>query len=233
MVADITPRKLAEEALSSVSRRLIDAQETERARIARDLHDDIGQGLALLTVTLDQIKHLTSDSAGEARRCMDQLERQISEMAASVQALSHDLHPFKLQLLGVVAAMKSFCTELSELHRVEISFRDEDVSRTMPPKISLCLFRVLQEALHNAVRYSGVRHFAVHLRGTQGAVQLTVRDTGIGFDPETAAQGRGLGLTSMKERLKLAEGELSIQSELNRGTTIVAWVPLTNREGSL
>ena len=226
MVADITPRKLAEEALSSVSRRLIEAQETERSRIARDLHDDIGQGLALLTVTLDQIKHLTSDSTGEVRRCMDQLQRQISEMTASVQALSHDLHPFKLQLLGVVAAMKSFCTELSELHRVEIDFTDQDISRTLPPKISLCLFRVLQEALHNAVRYSGVRRFAVQLRGTSDAVQLTVHDAGIGFDPEMAAQGRGLGLTSMKERLKLAGGELSIQSERKRGTTIMAWVPL-------
>jgi signal transduction histidine kinase len=163
---------------------------------------------------------------------MDQLRRQISEMAASVQALSHDLHPFKLQLLGVVAAMKSFCTELSELHRVKIDFTDQDISRTMPPKISLCLFRVLQEALHNAVRYSGVRHFAVQLRGTSDAVQLTVRDAGTGFDPETA-QGRGLGLTSMKERLKLAGGELSIQSEPTRGTTIVAWVPLINQEGSL
>jgi PAS domain S-box-containing protein len=231
MVADITPRKLAEEALSSVSRRLIEAQETERARIARDLHDDIGQGLALLTVTLDQIKRLTSDSAVEARRWMDQLERQISEMAAGVQALSHDLHPFKLQLLGVVAAMKSFCAELSELHRVEIDFNDQDVPRSMPPKISLCLFRVLQEALHNAVRHSGARRFAVHLRGASDAVRLTVRDAGIGFDPETASHGRGLGLTSMKERLKLAGGELSIQSEPTRGTTILALVPLTHQEG--
>ena len=233
MVADITPRKLAEEALSSVSRRLIEAQETERARIARDLHDDIGQGLALLTVTLDQIKHLTSDSTGEVRRCMDQLQKQISEIAAGVQALSHDLHPFKLQLLGVVAAMKSFCTELSELHRVEIDFIDQDISRTMPPKISLCLFRVLQEALHNAVRYSGARQFAVHLRGTSDAVRLTVRDAGSGSTPRRRVHGRGLGLTSMKERLKLAGGELSIQSELKRGTTIVAWVPLIHQEGSL
>jgi PAS domain S-box-containing protein len=233
MVADITPRKLAEEALSSVSRRLIEAQEAERARIARDLHDDIGQGLALLTVTLDQIKHVTADSSGEVRRCMDQLQRQISEITASVQALSHDLHPFKLQLLGVVAAMKSFCTDLSELHRVEIDFSHRDIPRTIPQKLSLCLFRVLQEALHNAVRYSCVRRFAVHLRGSRNAVRLTVRDAGIGFDPETAAQGRGLGLTSMKERLKLAEGELSIQSEPKRGTTIVAVVPLTNQEGSL
>ena len=166
MVADITPRKLAEEALSSVSRRLIEAQETERARIARDLHDDIGQGLALLTVTLDQIKHLTSDSTGEVRRCMDQLQRQISEITASVQALSHDLHPFKLQLLGVVAAMKSFCTELSELHRVEIDFTDQGIPRTMSPKISLCLFRVSRRpcttpcdtAVHGTSRYTFGEH---------------------------------------------------------------------------
>ncbi len=231
MVADITPRKLAEEALSSVSRRLIEAQETERARIARDLHDDIGQGLALLTVTLDQIKHLTSDSAGEARRCMDQLQRQISEMAAGVQALSHDLHPFKLQLLGVVAAMKSFCAELSELHRVEIDFNDQDVPRTMPPKISLCLFRVLQEALHNAVRYSGARHFAVTFvaRRMRSSSPSVTRESG--STPRRRAHGRGLGLTSMKERLKLAGGELSIQSEPTRGTTILALVPLTHQEG--
>ena len=224
MVADITFRKLAEEALSSVSRRLIEAQEAERARIGRDLHDDIGQGLALLTVTLGRMKHLPADSVGEVRICLDTLERQISDLAAGVQALSHELHPFKLHVLGVVPAMKSFCRKLSELHSVEIDFNDQDIP-AMPPKISLCLFRVLQEALHNAVRHSGARHFAVHLWGTSDAVHLTVRDRGIGFDANTA-HGRGLGLTSMKERLKLAEGELSIQSELECGTTIVARVPL-------
>jgi PAS domain S-box-containing protein len=225
MVADITPRKLAEEALSSVSRRLIEAQETERARIARDLHDDFGQRLALLLVTFGQMKELTSDSGRDVRRCVDVLQRQTAEIAAGVHTLSHELHPFRLQLLGVVGAMKEFCTELSELQKVEIDFSDRDIPRTVTPRVSLCLFRVLQEALHNAVRYSGVRHFAVHLRGTSEAVFLTVRDTGIGFVPE-AATGRGLGLVSMKERLKLAGGELSIESELKRGTTIVAWVPL-------
>jgi signal transduction histidine kinase len=189
------------------------------------LHDDFGQRLALLLVTFGQMKELTSDSGREVRRCVDVLQRQTAEIAAGVHTLSHELHPFRLQLLGVVGAMKEFCTELSELQKVEIDFSDRDIPRTVTPRVSLCLFRVLQETLHNAVRYSGVRHFAVHLRSTSEAVFLTVRDTGTGFVPEEAT-GRGLGLVSMKERLKLAGGELSIESELKRGTTIVAWVPL-------
>ncbi len=225
MVADITQRKLAEDVLSSVSRRLIEAQETERARIARDLHDDIGQRLALLAVTLEEMKHLTSDSAGEVRRCLQALQKQTSEISADVHALSHELHSSSLQLLGVVAAMRGFCKELSGKRKVEIEFSHEDVPRTVPPEISLCLFRVLQEALHNAVRHSRVRHVVVHFQGTSDAVRLTVRDAGVGFDPRIAAQGRGIGLTSMKERLKLVGGEFSIDSQLKRGTTITARVP--------
>ncbi len=228
MVADITQRKLAEEALSSVSRRLIEAQEGERARIARELHDDIGQRLAILAVTLDEIKLLTTKSRGELGSGIDALQRQTSEISSAIHSLSHELHSSKLELLGAVVAMRGFCAELSGQQKVEVDFSHKDVPQRVPPEIALCLFRVMQEALHNAVRHSGVRQFAVQLEGTSHALRLTVRDEGVGFDAGTTAS-RGLGLTSMKERLKLVGGTLSIQSQLKQGSTIVASVPFQAR----
>ena len=142
-----------------------------------------------------------------------------------MQAIAHELHSSRLQHLGVVAAMKGFCAELSTQQKVEVDFGYAEIQPGLPAETSLCLFRVLQEALHNAVRHSGVRQFEVQLRGTPDALQLTVRDKGLGFDPETAIDGGGLGLTSMKERLKLVGGELLIKSRSSRGTTIVARVP--------
>lgn len=227
MAMDVTERKLAEEALSTVSSRLIEAQEAERARIGRELHDNIGQRLALQALTLGQLKALASDDSSEIRRFVDVLQRQTAELRADVQALSHELHSARLQHLGVVAAMKGFCDELSEQQNVLIDFGHTGVPRNVPPAISLCLFRVLQEALHNAIRHSNARRFDVHLSGTTGAVQLAVRDEGRGFDPEAAVRGRGLGLTSMKERLKLVGGELIIESRVKQGTAVVARVPIS------
>ena len=225
MVADVTQRKRAEEVLSSLSRRLIQAQEAERARIARDLHDDIGQRLAVLTMTLEQLTHIRSHTSDEGRSHLDALRAQAAEISASVRALAHELHSSRLQHLGVVAAMKGFCAELSAQQKVEVDFGSAEIQPGVPAETALCLFRVLQEALHNAVRHSGVRQFDVQLRETPDALQLTVRDKGSGFDPETAIDGGGLGLTSMNERLKLVGGELLIKSRPSRGTTIVARVP--------
>ena len=226
-VQDITERKLAEEALSSVSGRLIEAQESERARIARDLHDDIGQRLALLALALTQLKGLLPESLeGEAPGCVDGLRKQTAEIIADVQALSHELHPPRLLHLGAVAAMRGFCEELARQNSAGIDFRAENVPASVPTDVSLCLFRVLQEALHNAMRHSRVRHFDVHLRGTATTVDLTVRDDGVGFDVDAANGGLGLGLTSMKERLKLVGGELLIESQPARGTTVLARAPV-------
>ena len=225
MVADVTQRKRAEEALSSLSRRLIQAQEAERARIARDLHDDIGQRLALLTVTVEQLTDTPSHTSDEGRSHLDALRTQTAEISASVRALAHELHSSRLQYLGVVAAMKGFCAELAAQQKVEVDFGAAEIQPGVPAETGLCLFRVLQEALHNAVRHSGVRQFEVQLRETPDALQLTVRDKGSGFDPDTAVAGGGLGLTSMNERLKLVSGELLIKSRPSRGTTIVARVP--------
>ena len=225
-VQDITERKGAEEALSSVNGRLIQAQESERARIARDLHDDIGQRLALLAVALEHVKGLQPDSSGEAVGYLDALQEQVAEIITDVQALSHELHPPRLLHLGVVAAMRGLCGELSGQKNVEIDFRDENVSESVPADVSLCLFRVLQEALHNAVRHSLASHFDVRLRGIGDAVHLTIHDEGVGFDVDAASRGLGLGLTSMKERLKLVGGELFIESRSKHGTTVLARAPV-------
>ena len=226
MVADITQRKQAEEVLSSVSRRLLQAQEAERARIARDLHDDIGQRLALLLLGFDEFRRSSPDQPGERRDHLDALRRQTGEIAADIQALAHELHSSKVQLLGIVAAMSAFCSESSVRQNVEVDFSHQGVPASVPPDIALCLFRVLQEALRNAVRHSSARCFTVSLVGTPDALGLTVRDGGRGFDAESTLHDRGLGLTSMRERLKLVAGELSIESQPGRGTTIVARVPL-------
>jgi len=227
MVEEITKRKQTEEELSRMTRQLLETQEQERARIARDLHDDFNQRLAMLAIGIEQLQEdLPNASAGVLRR-MDQLRKQALEISEDIQALAHELHPPKLDYLGVAAAMNSFCKEFAERHNVTIDFSDEGLN-TVPSEISLCLFRVLQEALHNALKHSGVRHFMVELRGAADTVQLTVRDSGVGFDPDVMVQGSGLGLTSMKERLKLVDGIFSIDSQANRGTTIRARAPLSS-----
>jgi len=232
MVADITERKLAEEAISSMSRRLIEAQEAERSRIARDLHDDIGQRLAMLSVSLEQVKRIIPDSDDVVRGRMDELRQQVIDISTGIHAISHELHSSKLRHLDVVTAMRGFCMELSEQQKVDILFAYRDVPRTVTQEVSICLFRVLQEALHNAVKHSKVCHFQVELFGTLGAIHLSVSDSGLGFDPKSAMNGRGLGLTSMQERMKLVDGELSIDSQPTRGTTIRARVPFTQAQAA-
>jgi signal transduction histidine kinase len=136
------------------------------------------------------------------------------------------LHSSKLEYLGLVTAATSFCKEMSNRHDVKIDFHSSGIPRKLPQEISLCLFRVLQEALQNAMKHSGAQHFKVDLLGESNQINLTVRDPGIGFDPESAISHNGLGLISMKERLKLVEGRLSIESRSHAGTTIHARVPL-------
>ncbi len=232
IMLDITERKLAEEALSKVGGRLIEAHEEERAWIARELHDDINQRVALLANGLELMQQDLPDSAVEIHnRVCDQLKR-ANEISADVQAISHRLHSSKLRYLGIVGAAKSFCQELSELHKVEIDFTHADIPPDMPEDISLCLFRIMQESLQNAVKHSGVRQFEVGLRGAPGGIHLTVHDAGHGFDPEAAMSNRGLGLVSMQERTNLVKGTLLIDSRPERGTTIHACLPLSLRSES-
>jgi PAS domain S-box-containing protein len=221
---DVTDQKLAQEALEKVGGRLIEAQERERSRIARELHDDICQRLALLSLELEQADANSDGSQGNSQ--IDDIRKHCADIATDVQALSHELHSSKLDYLGVVAAVRSLCQELSKQQSVDIEFTNDNVSSHLPRETSLCLFRVAQEALHNAVKHSGVSRFAVHLRETANDVQLEVLDSGAGFEMEEVMEHAGLGLVSMKERTHLVNGTLSIESKPNGGTKIVARVPL-------
>ena len=232
MVADVTGRKLAEEAISKVGGRLIEAQEEERRRIARELHDDINQRLALLANDLEMMEQDPPDSAVEVRKRIHEHLRRVHEIGTDVQAISHRLHSSKLQYLGIVAAAKGFCQELSEQHKAAIDFTHADIPPTLPEEISLCLFRVLQEALHNAVKHSGARHFEVQMRGASGEIQLMIRDRGRGFDSDEAlTNNRGLGLISMRERIILVGGTFLITSKPQWGTEINIRVPLSTEIG--
>jgi PAS domain S-box-containing protein len=225
---DVTERKLAEDAISSMGRRLIVAQEEERTRIARELHDDIGQRLALLSIELETLQRTSNQREFPGR--IYQILKQTSEIASEIQAISHRLHSSKLEYLGLAAAARGYCAELSEQQDVRIDFLDEGVPRSLPHEIEMSLFRVLQEALRNAVKHGRVRQVKVELRAKGNDVHLTVLDSGVGFDPATALHGKGLGLVSMQERVRLVHGELTIDSAPNSGTSIHARVPLIRTE---
>jgi signal transduction histidine kinase len=229
---DITERKRTEEALSTVNQRLIEAQEKERTWIARELHDDINQRLALLAVKLDSLQQRLPTSVAGIRHAIAEASEETQGLGTDVQALSHRLHSSKLEYIGLASAAGGFCREISERQGMEIGFRSENIPKDLPREIALCLFRILQEALQNAIKHSGSRHFQVSLSGESSGVELTVRDAGIGFDPEDATKGNGLGLTSIRERLKLVNGTLFIDSQSLRGTTILARVPLSPKTKS-
>jgi PAS domain S-box-containing protein len=218
---DTTEQKRAEEALSNLTRKLVEAQEQERARLARELHDDITQRLALLAIELEHLK----ENPSEAKSRIQELQKQTIEISNDVQALSHDLHSSKLEYLGVAAGIKSWCKEFGERRAMRIEC-SHDVRSPVPAEIGLCLFRVLQEALHNAAKHSGVKRIEVQLYEESGALHLIVRDFGKGFDVAAALKGKGLGLTSMRERVRLANGTIEIESKLKSGTTIHIRVPL-------
>jgi len=226
---DVTEHKEATEARFSVGRRLIKAQEEERSRIGRELHDDINQRLALLAVELDRLdqSHSTKDLHDTLRK----FKGRVMEITTGVQALSHQLHSSKLEYLGLAAAAKSFCNEISEMHNVRIDFTQNGVPRNLPEEVALCVFRVLQEALQNAVKYSGTDHFKVDLCGASADIRLRVRDFGRGFSVDDAGRTKGLGLVSMRERVNLVKGTLVIKSKPSAGTeiTIHVPVPITDR----
>jgi signal transduction histidine kinase len=210
--------------------RLLEAQEEERRRIARELHDDICQRLALLSTELAAANRSVNGSPELAKETLEGIQQHCSHIAHDVQSLSHQLHNSKLKYVGIVSAIRGLCDEIRKQCDVSIEFKDENVPKRLPANISLCLFRVAQEALRNAVKYSGIRQFEVEIRAGAKEVELVVTDVGAGFDIHEATTNAGLGLLSMQERVHLLRGRFGIESRPGSGTKIVAAVPLTGSD---
>jgi signal transduction histidine kinase len=233
LAAVMAEARRTQDSLRRISGSLIEAQEQERHRIARELHDDVVQRLSLLSLELEEVREDIPDAASELRTRIGTLGNRVTQIVEDVQSLSHELHSSKMDYLGMVGAAKNFCQEFSQRQKVEVNFQSYDLPASLPPELSVSLFRVLQEALRNAARHSGVKRFDVCLWGSMGAIHLTISDLGGGFDQETAMKSPGLGLTSMQERLRLVDGELSINSHPKGGTTIHARVPFGSSSDTL
>jgi signal transduction histidine kinase len=214
--------------LSLLNRQLIEAQERERTRLARELHDDIGQQISMLCMDVARLRDIlrTSSAAADARALALAVYDRTVALGSDVHRISNRLHSSKLEYVGLAAAAGNFCAELAAQHRVEIDYQYEDVPADLPGDIALTMFRVLQEALANALKHSGAALYTVRLRGTPEDVTLDVADEGCGFDVQSALAGHGLGLVSIQERLSLVNGEAMVESANRRGTRVRARAPL-------
>jgi PAS domain S-box-containing protein len=221
LVSDITETKRLQRERAEFAARLLNAQETESARIARELHDDLGQALALFAVQLHKTSLLVQSQAPGAEAPLHELRSRITQIAQRVSTLSHQLHSSELDLLGLVAAAKALCRDLAQQHGVKIDF----VSPALPPlsrDVEICLFRVLQEALNNFLKHSQGTHARVELKRSRNTVRLGISDNGVGFDRKPSAARPGLGLISMQERMRIVNGTLVVKSEPGQGTRIEA-----------
>ncbi len=223
---DITERHRAEAAARELGGRLIYAQEDERRRMARDLHDDLSQRLALISVELDMFGQQPPVEPEAIAGRMQELSREVESMASDVHRLAHQLHPAKLEQLGLAATVRGFCKELAAVHEIVIEFESHDVPRVLPDDTALCLYRITQEALQNAIKHSGATGAKVELAANERELHLIVTDDGHGFDPEAIDARGSLGIVSMRERARMVRGRISVQSRPGEGTRIEVRVPI-------
>lgn len=231
-IVDLTARRAAEDGLRASQRelriltaRLLEAQEAERRRLARELHDDVNQRLALLSIDMDLLAAASPESSEDFARRVSELSARVKELSSSVHGLSHQLHPSKLEQLGLVVVIRGLCKELSQCHGLEVTFTHYPEPGAIPDETALCLYRIVQEGLRNVVKHSRSRCAAVELTGSADTVRMRITDEGAGFDPATL--NGGLGLVSMRERLHLIGGEIAIDSRPGGGTRIDVRIPVT------
>jgi signal transduction histidine kinase len=221
---DITERRRAEDEARDLNGRLITAHEDERARLAHALHDDVTQRLALLAIDAGSKEKGLSDTI--AAQAMRSMRRDLVQLSEDVHALSYALHPSILEDLGLIEALKSECARFGAVEGIPTNLKASDDVDQPTSALSLCLYRVTQEALRNVARHSGASSVEIALRAVGGGLELAVRDNGVGFDPTQKQCRPSLGLAGMRQRLALVDGELLINSAPGGGTSIVARAPL-------
>jgi signal transduction histidine kinase len=224
-VVDITERKHAEEQLRALSARLIGAQEDERKRLARELHDDLNQQIAALSIAMGNLKRHIPEEQAETRAQSDRIYHKLVQLSESVRRLSHDLHPAILQYAGLVPALRSYCDTFTKLTRIEVAFQTDGSVNGVAPASALCLYRITQEALQNVSKHAKVNAAQVKVVRSNGQLRLTVSDAGVGMAESKRAPSAGLGLISIKERTRLVRGRMEIVSAPNEGTTIRVSIP--------
>jgi PAS domain S-box-containing protein len=222
---DVSRSRQAEAALRDLSGRLINAQEEERSRVARELHDDLSQRMALLSIELEQLSDAMNGSA-KLRRRFESLQNQAQEISSDIHRLSYRLHPSKLDHLGLAAALKSLCEQINASGKLRVYLHQQSFAEMLPKDITLCLFRIAQETLRNAVKHSQASHVRVIVQKYEVEVRLAVIDDGCGFDMQSPSFTEGLGFVGMRERLRIVGGTLEIYSQLAQGTRINVAIPL-------
>lgn len=226
LTAVVEDRQLAGEKLAGLGRKLIEAQEEERKRIARDIHDDYTQRIAMLSIRVEEMSKNFGDSSPEAEERLRELFESIGQLATDMHSLSHQLHSSTLESLGLVAGVRSFCREFARREQIAVDFEHEKVPPGVPADAALCLFRVVQEGLRNVRKHSGAKDAAVRLDCSGGKLHVRISDHGKGFDLGVPPESGGIGIWSMRERVRLLGGRLRVQSRLMQGTEIDAWLPI-------
>lgn len=225
VIFDVTEERFAEKERVELSGRLINAQEQERSRLARELHDDFGQRLSLAAFEADRLAETTKDSHPEISEHVRELYSSLSRLISDLHLISHRLYSAKLESLGLVPSLRSACEDFAKQHATRVDFLDKNVPKSLFPDTALCLFRIVQEGLHNIASHAKASKVTVRITGSAETISLILGDNGIGFQP-SRSPSTGIGLQSMKERVRMLGGTLQVLSRPGRGTRIVATLPL-------
>jgi PAS domain S-box-containing protein len=236
-IVDITERQRADrvlresrQELRALAGRLINVQEEERRRISRQLHDDLSQKLALLAFDTGSLILAPPVPPGHMKELLLSLQARVVQLSQDVRQIAHQLHPSILEDLGLTAALRELCEEFSAREGVEAVFEQENMPEALPVEVSSCLYGVAQEALHNVSKHARASKVRLMVNGSPEGVCLSIQDEGVGFDLEARASRHGLGIISMKERVRLVNGEFSVRSDPGHGTTVTVFAPVPKEE---